>query len=69
MVVGLDYHISYMKLIRVASYLANPQCYYVATNENNVLPTKGNIVIPGRALNMYVVTIGFYCVTLQVLEH
>lgn len=41
-----------MKLIRAASYLANPQCHYVATNEDNVLPTKGNIAIPGRALNM-----------------
>lgn len=36
-----------MKLLRAASYLANPQCYYVATNEDHVLPTKGNIVVPG----------------------
>ena len=45
--VGLDWHISYMKLIRAASYLAKPECHYVATNEDYVLPTKGKIVIPG----------------------
>ena len=55
MVVGMDYHISYMKLLRAASYLANPQCHYVATNEDSALPSKGNIVIPGafiRALSV-----------------
>lgn len=55
-----------MKLLRAASYLANPQCYYVATNEDHVLPTKGNIVVPGmlKELSTQVITIGFSCINI-----
>jgi len=33
--------------MRAASYLAKPECHYVATNEDHILPSKGKIVIPG----------------------
>ena len=45
--VGLDYHISYMKLIRAATYLRNPDCLFIATNEDTQLPTRGHVSIPG----------------------
>ncbi|GFO27980.1 phosphoglycolate phosphatase [Plakobranchus ocellatus] len=46
--VGFDPHISYMKLIRAASYLKKPDCVYLATNEDSSLPVKNSdICIPG----------------------
>jgi len=44
-----------MKLIRAASYLAKPECHYIATNEDYVLPTKGKIVIPGMCFSTLIV--------------
>ncbi|KAK3793802.1 hypothetical protein RRG08_061935 [Elysia crispata] len=46
--VGFDPDISYMKLIRAASYLKKPDCIYLATNEDSSFPsTNPNISIPG----------------------
>ena len=46
--VGYDPHISYMKLIRAASYLKNPECVFLVTNTDSSFPsTNLNIVIPG----------------------
>lgn len=44
-VVGYDANFSIPKVCRAASYLLNPQCLFVATNEDQSLPTdrKGNI--------------------------
>ena len=50
-VVGYDFHISYMKLIRASSYLTNPNCLFIATNEDPRLPTpKHNIRMPGTII-------------------
>ena len=46
-VVGFDYDFSYMKLIKACSYLRNPRCHFVATNEDATLPNKSDIVFPG----------------------
>lgn len=46
-VTGYDSQFSYMKMFRAASYLNKPGCFFVATNEDERLPTKGEIVIPG----------------------
>jgi phosphoglycolate/pyridoxal phosphate phosphatase family enzyme len=46
-VVGIDYDISYMKLMRAATYLSDPKCLFIATNEDSRLPSHGPVVIPG----------------------
>ncbi|XP_013061272.2 glycerol-3-phosphate phosphatase-like isoform X1 [Biomphalaria glabrata] len=47
-VVGFDPHISYMKIMKAASYLRNPDCIFIGTNEDRSLPAKDkDIVIPG----------------------
>ncbi|RUS81930.1 hypothetical protein EGW08_010316, partial [Elysia chlorotica] len=47
-VVGFDPHISYMKMIRAASYLKNPDCLFLATNKDGSLPVKDSVIrIPG----------------------
>jgi len=40
--VGMDGHISFTKLIKAASYLADPKCKFVATNEDNKMPFPGH---------------------------
>ena len=47
MVVGLDPHIGFKKLVKTTSYLGNPDCLFVASNEDAMLPCKGPILIPG----------------------
>ena len=37
-----------MKIMRAASYLNDPACIFIATNEDSRLPTKGKVVIPGN---------------------
>ena len=39
--VGMDGHISFTKLIKAASYLKNPECEFVATNEDAHMPLPG----------------------------
>ncbi|CAL1535743.1 unnamed protein product [Lymnaea stagnalis] len=57
-VVGFDPHINYMKMMRAASYLTNPECLYVATNEDGSLPVKEkNICIPGTGCMVLPVTV------------
>lgn len=46
-VVAYDCHISYMKMIQACTYLKNPDCIFIATNEDPVLPSNGHIAIPG----------------------
>ena len=33
--------------MRAVSYLNDPACIFIATNEDSRLPTKGKVVIPG----------------------
>lgn len=47
-VVGFDLFFNYMKLIKACSYLSNPACHFIATNEDQSLPAKSQIVLPGR---------------------
>ncbi len=46
-VVGFDGHVSFMKIMRAASYLNDPKIPYIATNTDGRLPTKTGRVIPG----------------------
>uniref|UniRef100_A0A0B7BHK2 Phosphoglycolate phosphatase n=1 Tax=Arion vulgaris TaxID=1028688 RepID=A0A0B7BHK2_9EUPU len=56
--VGFDPHISFMKIMRAASYLKNPDCLYIATNEDGSLPAKdSNICIPGTGCMVLPVTV------------
>lgn len=46
--VAFDPHINYTKMILAASYLKKPDCLFLATNLDNVLPVKNtDICIPG----------------------
>ncbi|KAK7491507.1 hypothetical protein BaRGS_00017336 [Batillaria attramentaria] len=46
--VGFDGHLSYMKIMYAATYLQNPECLFVATNEDTHLPVSNSSVrIPG----------------------
>ena len=47
-VVGLDKHFSFSKLIKACSYLKRPSCHFIATNEDAILPAHSDIVIPGE---------------------
>ncbi|KAK7099389.1 hypothetical protein V1264_003533 [Littorina saxatilis] len=46
--VGFDADISYMKILRAASYLQRPECLFVGTNEDTHLPVNNSATrIPG----------------------
>ena len=36
--VGFDGHISYSKMLKAATYLNDPNCVYVATNDDHRMP-------------------------------
>lgn len=46
--VGFDGHLSYLKILQAATYLQNPNCLFLATNEDSHLPVSNSPVrIPG----------------------
>ncbi|XP_052242673.1 glycerol-3-phosphate phosphatase-like isoform X2 [Dreissena polymorpha] len=45
--VGFDPHISYVKMIKAATYASNKNNLFLATNEDPFLPTQDSVVIPG----------------------
>ncbi|KAH9502727.1 hypothetical protein Btru_069611 [Bulinus truncatus] len=48
--IATDYDISYMKILKASSYLCDPSCMYIATNEDRRLPAKEkHICIPDTA--------------------
>ena len=46
-IVGFDEHFNFKKMTLAGSYLADPNCQFIATNEDNMLPTPGGVVVPG----------------------
>ena len=46
-VAGFDENISFKKLTLAATYLSDPKCLFIATNEDNKLPTGTKVVLPG----------------------
>lgn len=45
--VGFDPHLSYIKMIKGATYASQKNTLFLATNEDPFLPTKEKVVIPG----------------------
>lgn len=46
-VVGFDPHISYMKILKAASYLRRPDVLFITTNKDEGLPSGHNFIKPG----------------------
>ncbi|GMT35656.1 hypothetical protein PFISCL1PPCAC_26953, partial [Pristionchus fissidentatus] len=47
-VVGYDVHLSYIKIMKAANFLRDPNCGFFVTNEDYTFPVPdGNMVVPG----------------------
>ncbi|VDO92669.1 unnamed protein product [Soboliphyme baturini] len=47
-IVGIDVHLSYAKVLKATTYLANPECHFLATNDDARFPgLHPSIVFPG----------------------
>ncbi|XP_070560766.1 glycerol-3-phosphate phosphatase-like [Ptychodera flava] len=49
-VMGFDEHLSYNKLVKAGTYLNDPNCIFVATNEDMRYPYQGKVIIPGTGV-------------------
>lgn len=45
---ALDLHISYIKILKAATYLNRPNVLFIATNDDASLPQSDEIVMPGN---------------------
>lgn len=57
-VVGYDKHFNLMKLMKACSYLQQPTCHFIATNEDQCLPSKTHILFPGTGCYVKAVAYG-----------
>ena len=46
-IASIDYHSSYIKMLKAVSYLNNPDVIFVATNMDERFPYGENLVLPG----------------------
>ncbi|KAI6656447.1 Phosphoglycolate phosphatase-like [Oopsacas minuta] len=46
-IVGFDEYFNYKKMTLAATYLSDPNCKFIATNEDNILPTGTKVILPG----------------------
>lgn len=53
MLVGFDSHISYVKILKAASYLNTNDCLFVASDDDPYFRTGGTIILPGRGHTWY----------------
>ena len=49
-IVGYDVGFNLTMITKACSYLQNPDCVYVGTNEDSSLPIKSSVLVPGRCL-------------------
>jgi phosphoglycolate phosphatase len=45
---ALDLHISYIKILKAASYLNRPDALFLATNDDASIPRSDEIIMPGN---------------------
>ena len=50
MISALDLHISYIKVIKAATYLNRPNVLFLATNDDASLPQNDELVMPGKEI-------------------
>lgn len=49
---GLDKDFNYIKLLKAASYLRDPQCLFIASNLDSRFPVEhSQFVVPGKYVN------------------
>ena len=46
-VVATDYSFSYKKLVKAFFYLKNPECHFIGTSEDQVIPVGNGTLVPG----------------------
>lgn len=49
MISALDLHISYIKIIKAATYLNRPNVLFIATNDDASLPQSDELIMPGTS--------------------
>ena len=49
MISALDLHISYIKILKAATYLNRSDVLFIATNDDASLPQNDEVVMPGKS--------------------